>query len=110
MAFANGSEVRVASVAEVTPGTTPATPTLKVIRVTGGGLRTNKATGSSDERRADRNVSAEFMLGKDAGGSYDFKYSTIAPTSSVTKYNSRADGLMNRCSIPCSTIASSGPK
>ncbi len=102
MAFANGSEVRVASVAEVTPGTTPATPTLKVIRVTGGGLRTNKATGTSDERRADRNVSAEFMLGKDAGGSYDFEltYGSFDDWLEATLQGTWATNVLKNASIP----------
>ncbi len=70
MAFASGSEVRVAYVAETSFGVTPATPTFKVARVTSGGLRTNKQTGTSDERQADRNVRDEFMLGLGAGGNY----------------------------------------
>lgn len=75
MAFASGSEVRIAYIAESAFGTTPATPTFKVARVTSGGLRTNKQTGVSDERRADRNVSDVFLLGLGAGGSYDAELS-----------------------------------
>ncbi len=75
MAFASGSEVRVGYVAESAFGTTPTTPTFKVARVTSGGLRTNKQTGVSDERRADRNVSDVFLLGLGAGGSYDAELS-----------------------------------
>jgi hypothetical protein len=75
MAFASGSEVRVGYVAESAFGTTPATPVFKVARVTSGGLRTNKQTGVSDERRADRNVSDVFLLGLGAGGSYDAELS-----------------------------------
>jgi hypothetical protein len=75
MAFASGSEVRVAYIAESAFGTTPSTPTFKVARVTSGGLRTNKQTGVSDERRADRNASDVFLLGLGAGGSYDAELS-----------------------------------
>lgn len=75
MPFASGAEVRVAYVAEATFGTVPATPAFKTVRATNGGLRTTKATGTSDERRADRNVSDEYMLGKDSAGSYDFELS-----------------------------------
>ncbi|KRE02596.1 phage tail protein [Bosea sp. Root670] len=71
MPFASGSEVRVAYVPEVTWGTTPATPSFTVIRATSGGLRTNKQTGASDERQADRNVRDEFLLGLGAGGSFE---------------------------------------
>lgn len=75
MAFASGSEVRVAYIAESAFGTTPADPVFKVARVTSGGLRTNKQTGVSDERRADRNVSDVFLLGLGAGGSYEAELS-----------------------------------
>lgn len=70
MPFASGSEVRVAYVAESTFGTTPATPTFKVARLTSGGQRTNKQTGTSDERQADRNVRDEFLNGLGASGNY----------------------------------------
>ncbi|MFC5421952.1 phage tail tube protein [Bosea eneae] len=70
MAFASGSEIRVAYVANTSFGVTPATPTFKTARVTSGGLRTNKQTGTSDERQADRNVRDEFLLGLGAGGNY----------------------------------------
>lgn len=75
MTIASGSEVRVGYVAESAFGTTPATPTFKVARVTGNGLRTNKQTGTSDERRGDRNVTDVFLLGLGAGGSYDAELS-----------------------------------
>lgn len=73
MAFASGSGVRVAAVAETTFGTTPATPVFQTLRVTNGGLRTQKATGTSNERQPDRNVRDEFELGQDVVGSYDFE-------------------------------------
>lgn len=71
MPFASGSEVRSALVLESAFGVTPATPAFKTMRVTSGGGRTNKTTGTSDERRADRNVTDEFLLGLGAGGSYE---------------------------------------
>ncbi len=73
--FASGSGTRVAYVPEVTFGVTPATPAFKVLRVTGAGLRTTKATGTSNEIRADRNVTDEFMLGQDVAGAYNFEMS-----------------------------------
>jgi hypothetical protein len=73
MAFASGSGVRVAAVAETAFGTTPATPAFKTVRTTSGGLRTTKSTGTSNERQADRNVRDEFQLGQDVTGSYDFE-------------------------------------
>lgn len=73
MAFATGSGVRVAAVAETVFGTTPATPSFQTLRTTNGGLRTQKSTGTSNERQPDRNVRDEFELGQDVTGSYDFE-------------------------------------
>ncbi|WP_428031490.1 phage tail tube protein [Ancylobacter sp.] len=75
MPFANSSEARIAYVAEAAFGTTPATPTFKVFRTTGGGVRTNKTTQTSDELRADRNVPDEGLLGLDVSGAYPFEFS-----------------------------------
>lgn len=75
MSFASSSGARIARVPEVTFGTTPATPTFQISRVTGGGLRTTKATGTSNELRSDRNVSDEYMLGQDVSGSYPYEMS-----------------------------------
>ncbi|WP_185982982.1 phage tail tube protein [Aureimonas mangrovi] len=75
MAFASGSGVRVAVVKEETFGVTPPAPSFETIRVTSGGMRTTKATGTSNERQPDRNVRDEFMLGKDATGSYQAEMS-----------------------------------
>lgn len=79
MAFASSSEARIAYVAEATFGTTPATPTFKILRVTGGGLRSNKATVTSSELRADGNVADEMMVGVDVSGTYpvEVSYSTL---------------------------------
>lgn len=74
MAFASGSGVRVAAVAETAFGVTPATPAFETLRTTTGGLRTQKTTGTSSERQADRNVRDEFELGQDVTGSYDFEF------------------------------------
>lgn len=75
MAFAASSGARLAYVPEAVFGTTPATPSFKTLRATGGGLRTNKATITSDEIRADRNVPDEAMVGQDVAGSYPFELS-----------------------------------
>jgi hypothetical protein len=73
MPFASGSGVRVAAIAESVFGTTPTTPAFQTLRTTSGGLRTQKSTGTSNERQADRNVRDEFELGQDVNGSYDFE-------------------------------------
>ncbi|MDR7036111.1 hypothetical protein J2X36_000847 [Methylobacterium sp. BE186] len=73
MAIASGSGRRIAYVAETVFGTTPDTPSFKTFRSTGGGPRTNKTTGTSDEIQPDRNVRDEFQLGQDVAGDYNFE-------------------------------------
>lgn len=75
MTIAATSRTRAAYIAEVTPGTTPATPTFLEIRRTNGNLRTKKTTAVSEEIHLDRNVRAEYQLAQDAEGSYDFELS-----------------------------------
>ena len=75
MAIASGSRRQIAYVPEVVFGTTPATPTFKVFRATGGTVRTNKTTVVSDEIRSDRNVIDELMTGQDVTGQYPFEFS-----------------------------------
>lgn len=75
MAIASGSGRRIAFVPEVTFGITPATPTFQVMRATGGGPRTNKTTGTSDELQIDGNIRDEFQMGQDVAGSYDLEFS-----------------------------------
>lgn len=75
MAFADSSGVRVAYVPEAIYGVIPAAPSFKVARLTGGGLTTNKTTGVSNERRADRNVPDMFQTGQDVAGDLPFELS-----------------------------------
>lgn len=76
MPYANGSERRVAYVPETTFGTTPTTPSFKLLRITGGALRTQKSTTVSDEIRPDRNVTDVLMTAQDVVGGYDFEFSS----------------------------------
>jgi hypothetical protein len=62
-------------VPEATFGATPATPSFKTLRTTGGGIRTKKATGTSDELNPDRNVRDEYLLGLDCSGQYGYELS-----------------------------------
>ena len=59
MAFANGSQTRIAYVAESTFGTTPSNPVFKTLRARSSTLRPNKGVLTSDELRADRNIADE---------------------------------------------------
>lgn len=75
MAIADGSQTRIAVVAETTYGTTPSTPTLKVLRARGSSLRADKTVVTSEEIRADRNVADEILVGMGASGGIDFELS-----------------------------------
>lgn len=79
MSFANSSETRIAYVTETAFGVTPATPTFKTFRTTGGGPRSNKVTQTSDELRPDRNVPDEALVGIGVSGAYpiEFSYGTF---------------------------------
>jgi hypothetical protein len=74
MPLASTSRSRVAYIAEVTPGTTPATPTFLTLRRTGGGMLNNKSSIVSDEIRLDRNVIDEIETAVDPTASYDFEF------------------------------------
>jgi len=73
--MANGSDARVAYVAESTFGTTPATPTFKIMRVTKTGMKSTKQTVTSEEIRQDRNVVDLIQTGISASGSLPFEFS-----------------------------------
>lgn len=75
MTTVNSSQTRLAYVAESTYGTTPATPTMQIMRVTGEGLKPALSYITSDEIRADRNVPDLTLVGSEAGGNIDFELS-----------------------------------
>lgn len=57
MTVSDGSQVRLADVAEVTPGTIPATPSFQTMRYVSSDVRIAKQTDIPNEVREDRNVS-----------------------------------------------------
>jgi hypothetical protein len=63
MPIASGSQTRIAYVAETVFGTTPANPTFKVLRAVSSSMRAQKQVVTSEELRADRNVSDEVQTG-----------------------------------------------
>lgn len=71
----NSSQTRLASIAEVTYGTTPATPTFLIQRFTSESLNKGVENIVSNEIRADRNVSDLIQVGSNAGGNVDFELS-----------------------------------
>lgn len=56
-------------------GVTPATPALKLLRLTGESLNAGLQTAISEEIRSDRNVQDLVQVGSDAGGSVEFELS-----------------------------------
>ncbi|MCF0055513.1 phage tail tube protein [Dyadobacter sp. CY356] len=71
----DSSQTRLAYIAEVTPGVTPATPAFKKLRMTGESLAPSLQYTSSNEIRADRNVADMTRVGQEAGGDINFELS-----------------------------------
>lgn len=75
MALASGSRHDIAYVAEVTPGTTPGTPAMKRLRYTGTTLNLTKDALTSEEMRADRQITDLRHGNKRVGGDISFELS-----------------------------------
>lgn len=75
MAISDANTTRLASVAETTQGTTPATPAFQNVRFTGESFTINTDTVVSNEIRPDRNVPDLIRTGSGAGGGFDFELS-----------------------------------
>lgn len=74
-AGANASEVRLAYVPETAWGTTPSTPAFENLRYTGETLNIDHTNTTSNEIRADRNVSDLILVGSGASGGFGFELS-----------------------------------
>lgn len=74
MTIASGSTTRLAVIKEATWGTTPATPTWLVARITGESLNLTKQFITSNEIQADRNVRDAIGVGKGAGGDIQIEW------------------------------------
>jgi hypothetical protein len=75
MSFADGSQVRLADVSEVTIGTIPATPVFQIMRYRSANTRLAKQVDISDEVRADRNVPGITDVGRSVTGSIETRFS-----------------------------------
>ncbi len=71
----DSSQTRLASIVEVTYGTTPASPVFLIQRFVSENLNANIENAISNEIRADRNVTDLIQVGQNAGGSVDFELS-----------------------------------
>lgn len=68
MAFADGSALRFAYLAEPSFGELATPPAFKLLRITSSGLKTVKSTVESDEIRADGNITDLMLGGYDVSG------------------------------------------
>lgn len=73
--MADTSENVLAAIAEVTPGTTPATPVFSLLRITGETLTANYETLISNELRADATVADVRRTGVSVSGDVNFELS-----------------------------------
>ena len=75
MTIGTSNRTALRYVAEVTEGTTPATPALSEIRYTGESLGYNISNTRSNEIRSDRNVADLIRTGAEAAGDINFEMS-----------------------------------
>jgi hypothetical protein len=75
MSFADGSQVRLADVSEVTIGTIPTSPVFQIMRYRSANTRLAKQVDISDEVRADRNVPGITDVGRNVTGSIETRFS-----------------------------------
>lgn len=73
--FGESNRVRVSAIREATFGTTPATPAMQVLRVTGTDLNGTKETVTSNELRSDRMRSDVIETAASASGSINIELS-----------------------------------
>ena len=73
--MSDANRVQIKAVKEVTYATTPATPTMKVSRITGETLGQDTQSTSSQELRSDRQVSALIQTGISAAGDLNIEWS-----------------------------------
>lgn len=73
--MSQGSDTRVAYIAETNFGVTPATPTFINMRVTQNGMKMDKGTVTSEEIRPDRNVTDLMQVSRSVTGSIPFEFS-----------------------------------
>lgn len=76
--MSDANRTAVAIVKETTPGTTPATPAFRKLRVTGSNLTYGTRTVVSSELRADRQITDLTRVGYEAGGQVQFEVSHAA--------------------------------
>ena len=69
------SQTRLSYVPETVPGTTPATPVFKNVRMTGENFNIGSQYISSNEIRPDRNVADSTLVAREANGGFNFELS-----------------------------------
>ena len=79
--MSSSNRVQVASVVEVTLGTTPGTPRMRARRTSGEGLKWVPTFVDSEEIRSDRMNAPPIKTGEDSGGDIKFELSYPFPDS-----------------------------
>ncbi|HEX4302832.1 MAG TPA: phage tail tube protein [Rhizomicrobium sp.] len=77
----SSNRTQVCSVREVTPGTTPATPRMRAMRITGESLKAVPTFEDSEELRDDGMTSPPIMNGESSDGGINFEFSYPVPFS-----------------------------
>ncbi len=80
------NRVRIATVKEVTPGTTPATPRMRTARYTGESLSFSPNYINSDEIRADRMLNDPVKVMQAASGGINFELSYPVDNTSLSDF------------------------
>jgi len=90
MAFADGSQRRVALIAEVTAGTTPSTPTFLIARTVSAEANISRPKQPSNERRADRRLSQVYggLAGSSANMTIEWSDDTVLDSILESALNS----------------------
>lgn len=87
MTIGTSNRTKVSIIKETTPGVTPATPALQILRMTGESLKSNLTTTVSDEIRADRSTSDLIPTDQSNGGDINAELSGLT-------YDELFEGLM----------------
>ena len=76
--MSDANRTALAIVKETVPGTTPATPAFKALRITGAQMNAAPKFVDSKELRADRQITDLIKVGSEAGGQLPFEISHLA--------------------------------
>ena len=124
MTIGTSNQTQISFIKEVTPGTTPTTPTMQILRMTGETLKAANSTTVSDEIRSDRSTSDLILTDQNVSGDISGELSgvtydalleaalfsdatwtvaqTVAKTTvaaTATGFTDSANGLISACHL-----------